>query len=344
LEEQEMSSKLIIVGENIHCTRIFKVGGLFVKNIDGRDVILYGKKGEKNELPVPSEFTGSEDWSNGKVKHAAVGIWQGLHGGSEEERRAGSDYIRYMAQKQEKAAATFLDVNVDEFGDEVDERIEAIKWTAEAIQDAVSIPLSIDSSNVAILEAGLAACDKSRGKPMVNSVSLEREDAIGVAAEAGAVVVAGAASKSGMPDSKEDRIVNIAQLMSLLRDAGFSEPDVHLDPLVFPISVNPKNGTNIIEAVRDLREEYGAQIHFAPGLSNISFGMPNRKLLNQVFVHLCREAGLDGAILDPLQVNDAILDAMDSESEPFGLARAVLLGEDDFGMEYITAHREGRLK
>ena len=99
----------------------------------------------------------------------------------------------------------------------------------------------------------------------------------------------------------------------------------------------------VMDAVEDLRNGLGDAIHFAPGLSNVSYGMPNRKLLNQVFTWLCVERGLDGGIVDPLQINETILEELDPDSETFALARGVLTGEDEFGMNYISAFRQGIL-
>ena len=339
-----MTKPFIAVGENIHCTRIYKVGGLFVKNIDGREVILYRDGDEKKQLPIPSLFTEVADWENGKVKHAAVGIWQGMNGADEDARNSGRAYISAMARRQEASDASFLDLNVDEFSTDVDERVAMIEWATEVIQDASNLPLSIDSSNMQILQAGLAKCDASHGKPMVNSVSLERLEAVEISKDGGAVVIAGAAGEDSMPNSTDDRLANVEKLMTRLLSAGFQEKEIYLDPLVFPISVDPKNGTNLMDAIEELRNTYGAQIHFAPGLSNISFGMPQRKLLNQVFSWLCRERGLDGGIVDPLQINSEILDNLDSSGETFGLARDVLVGSDEYGMNFISASREGKLK
>jgi 5-methyltetrahydrofolate--homocysteine methyltransferase len=98
-----------------------------------------------------------------------------------------------------------------------------------------------------------------------------------------------------------------------------------------------------IEAVSAVREHYGADIHIVAGLSNISFGMPHRNLLNRVFAHLAAQAGADGGIVDPLHINQSVLDRMDTNANAYELARAALMGEDDFGMNYITAFREGTL-
>ena len=335
--------KFIAVGENIHCTRIYKVGGEFVKETPGQGwAIVYKDGGQEKRLPVPKGFQDSGDWAAGKVKHAAVGIWQGLYGDSAGQK-AGVEYLAYMVRAQEAHGAHFLDLNVDEFSTEIDERRKVVQWTAKVLQKTSSVPLSIDSSNVDILEAGLAACDRSKGKPMVNSVSLERKEAVRAAAAAGAAVIAAAGGESAMPSNREERVANVDRLLALLTKEGMSLGDIYLDPLVFPVSVDPGNGRMILESIEELRKKHGAAIHFAPGLSNISYGMPNRKLINQVFTRLCVQRGLDGGIVDPLQINDGALARLDEGSEPFRLTRAFLLGEDQFGMNYITAVRAGKL-
>jgi cobalamin-dependent methionine synthase I len=333
----------IAVGENIHCTRIFKVGGKYAEaRTEGGGVIYYKRQGENRELPVPQVFLDSGDWEKGKVKHAAAAMWQGMYG-SGSEKESGIDYLKSMAEAQEKKDASFLDLNVDEFSTDVEERCKLIQWAAEVIQSASKLPLSIDSSNIKILKAGIDACDKSKGKPMVNSVSLERIEAISMAYEAGAVVIAGATGKDAMPQSTEDRMDNIRALMKVLKDNGFNDEDIYVDPLVFPISVDSKNGKKVLDSIAMSRKEFGNKIHFAPGLSNVSFGLPKRKNINQVFTYLCMENGLDGGIVDPKQINLSIMQSIDTESDSFILTKSLLLGEDEFGMNYIQAARAGRI-
>jgi len=334
--------RFIAVGENIHCTRIYKVGGKFVKASDDGYVIEYGSEGGTQRLPVPPVFTEGAEWEAGKVKHCAVAAWQGNHG-DEAGKKAGVAYIGHLATSQESAGATYLDINVDEFSTDVEERVKLMKWTVDVVQQAATVPVSVDSSNIDILRAGLEACDGSRGKPMINSVSLERTDAIDVAAEFGAVVIASAAGESDLPRTTDERLANLDALMPKLEAAGLDYPSIHVDPLVFPISTDGENGKRFLDTVTAVREKYGDEIHIVAGLSNVSFGMPNRKLINQVYSLLAVEAGADGGIVDPLQVNLDILKSMDTGSEGFKLARALLLGEDEFGMEFITACREGTI-
>ena len=336
-------SRFIVVGENIHCTRIFKVGGQYVReDEDGMYYISYRAGPETRRLPVPASFIESADWESGKVKHCAVAIRQGQCG-DEAGKAAGAGYLQALARRQEAQDAAFLDVNVDEYSTDVGERVAVMQWTVKTVQQAVSLPISVDSSNLDILDAGLAACDPANGVPMVNSVSLEREDAIQVAAKHGAVVVASAAGAADLPQTTEARLENLDALMEKLKSAGFDDDAIHIDPLVFPISVDGANGTSFLEAVSAIRQKYGAGVHIVAGLSNISFGMPARKLINQVFSWMAVEAGADGGIVDPAHINADILSGMDPESEPVRMARALLLGEDEFGMEWITASREGRI-
>jgi len=334
--------KLIVVGENIHCTRVYKVGGNFVKPHGNGQAIVYGGKAESRYLPIPSHFLETADWAAGKVKHCAAAVWQGLYGDAA-GKSAAVDYLRTLAARQEASDAAFLDVNVDEFSTDVAERCRAVKWVADVVQSGSKLPLSIDSSNETILRAGLEACDQKRSRPMVNSVSLERQAAIRIASDFKAVVIASAAGEKDLPQDTAQRLANISRLMPMLNAAGIKGGGIYVDPLVFPIATDSNNAKSFIEAVAAIRKTYGTEIHITGGLSNVSFGMPARKLINQVFAWLVVEAGGDSGILDPLQMNSKILAGVDTSSEPFRLAKALLTGEDLFGEEFILAHREGKL-
>ena len=337
-----MASKgsYIIVGENIHCTRIRMATGKFVTTLaDGRNALVFKSAKGSAQLPIPESFIAGDEWQNGKIKHVSVAIYQGMYG-SEADREAGKAYLAAMAREQEASGAWFLDVNVDEFSHDREEKIRAIEWTAALLQSVCGIPLSIDSSDPGILEAGLAACDSAKGKALVNSVSLERATMIPIAAKAGARVIAGATGESRMPETVEERVANIARLMAKLEDSGFSREDIFLDPLVMPVSVNTQNPSLVLESVRALRKTYGDTVHFAPGLSNVSFGLPKRNVINQVFAWLCHEEGCDGGIVDPMQINDQILATIDFGDRFYGLAKELLLGNDEYGMDFITATRE----
>jgi hypothetical protein len=330
----------IVIGENIHCTRVLKRDGKLVDA--AAHVIRYDDGGKKKTLPIPEILLKSADWENGKIKHCVAAIWQGLYGqGSAQE--AGRDYLRVMAAKQERAGASFLDVNVDEFSLDLPERIKAMQWTAVLVQGASRLPLSIDSSNSDIMRAGLEACEQARGRPMVNSISLERIGLLDAVAEYKPAVTASAAGEKGLPGATQERLDNLGRLIPQLTAKGIQMDWIHVDPLVYTISTEANNGKMFLDAVRAIRANYGSAIHIIGGLSNVSFGMPARKLINQVFAYLAVEAGGDGGIVDPLQINAEILRGLDTGTEPFRLARALLLGTDDFGMNFIAAHRAGKL-
>ena len=334
----------ITVGENIHCTRIVKSGGSRTESLSsGGEAVTFKYQGERRLLPVPPDWgEKSPPYNEGNIRHIALAVHHCLNGASEEDRALGETYIRWAAERQVKKNANFLDVNVDEYTNDTTERVEIMKWLSGFLAKNYETPLSIDSSNVETLTAGLEQC-RENPRPMVNSVSLEREDAVDVVLQYEADAIVSAAGKSGLPNTTESRIENFDGIMKLLEERGMSRPKMHLDPLVFPISVDPMNGKNFFESTTAVKERYEG-VNITGGLSNISFGMPNRKLLNMVFVWLFVQAGGNGGIIDPVQMPAADIGAMDPDSEAFVLARAVLEGTDMFGGEYIAAFRDGKLK
>ena len=129
---------------------------------------------------------------------------------------------------------------------------------------------------------------------------------------------------------------------NLLDQAGVPRAHMHLDPLVFPISTDPMHGKNFLETTRQAKQKFKG-VRLSGGFSNVSFGMPQRKLLNMVFTYLAVEAGASSGIIDPVTMSPQDIAAMDESSEGFRMAKAFLTGEDMYGMEFIAAHREGRL-
>ena len=339
-----MSTKgaYISVGENIHCTRVRMTNGKFVAIAqDGSAALLFQENGVRRQMPVPAVVIADDEWQNGRVRHVAVAAQHGLYG-TVEEKALGACYVAAIAREQEAAGAWFLDVNVDEFSMERVDKIKALRWACQVVQQASKVALSIDSSDPEILEAGLAVCDPAHGKPLVNSVSLERAELIPLIVKVGANVIAGASGVASMPESVAARLENIGRLMEILLSAGVKLGEIYLDPLVYPASVDVKNAAVVLEAIRALRAQYGPEIHFAPGLSNISYGYPKRTIINQVFARLCLDAGCDGGIVDPVHINDRLLASIDYQVESYRLARELLLGNDEYGMNYIQAFREER--
>jgi 5-methyltetrahydrofolate corrinoid/iron sulfur protein methyltransferase len=334
----------ITVGENIHCTRAVKSGGSRTEALPGSgEAVTFKYKGERCLLSVPENWSEiSPSYSEGKIRHIALAIYQAREGKTAEERESGTSYLAWAAERQIKKNANFLDVNVDEYTNDRVLRVDIMKWLAGFLSERYDTPLSIDSSNVETLIAGLDQCSKERA-PMVNSVSLEREDAVDTVIEYKAEAIVSAAGKTGLPTTVEERLANFTGIMEILGKMGMGQNKMHLDPLVFPISVDPMNGKSFFDATTSIKAKY-PDANITGGLSNISFGMPNRKLLNMVFTYMFVQAGGNGGIIDPVQMPPQDVQELNPDSEGFKLAEAVLNGTDMYGGDFIAAFREGKIK
>jgi 5-methyltetrahydrofolate--homocysteine methyltransferase len=337
-------SDFVVIGENIHCTRVVKAGGKTTVELPGGAMgVAFKHAGAERVLPIPEDWARvSPAYGDGKIKHMALAIHQATRGATADDRRAGQDYLSAAAQRQIDAGASFLDVNVDEYSHRPDEQIAAMQWLVTFLCERFDTPLSIDSSHVATVIAGLECCkDPDRGQ-MVNSVSLERPGLVEVIARYDTEAVVSAAGVSDLPSDVQGRITNFEMILSQLDAAGIERQRMHLDPLVLPISTDPMHGRNFLDATAEAVRRFEG-VRLGGGFSNVSFGMPQRKLLNMVFVRLCAEAGASSGIIDPVQMPLSEIAAMDASTESFKLAKAFLTGQDMYGVEFIAAHREGRL-
>jgi len=337
-------SDFAVIGENIHCTRVVKLGGKTTVDLPGGAMgVAFKHKGADRVLPIPADWAKvSPAFGDGKIKHMALAIHQATRGATNDDRRAGEDYLSAAAQRQIDAGASFLDVNVDEYSHKPEEQIAAMQWLVTFLCERFDAPLSVDSSNAATVVAGLECCKDPDRRQMVNSVSLERPGLVEVIAKYDTEAVVSAAGVNDLPSDVQGRITNFEMILSQLDAAGIERERMHLDPLVLPISTDPMHGRNFLDATAEAVRRFEG-VRLGGGFSNVSFGMPQRKLLNMVFVRLCAEAGASSGIIDPVQMPLSEIAAMDTSTESFKLARAFLTGEDMYGMEFIAAHREGRL-
>ena len=336
--------KFIIVGENIHATRVLRLNGKRIEenNKGEKGVIFSDSNGQKMLLEIPEHFYETQPFQQGNVKHLMVAIWKGIHGSSKEQQQAIS-YIKYQVDRQINAGSNFLDLNVDEVSYNLDEQIVSMKWLVNVVEKLSTIPPSIDSSNSQIIEAGLQEYSGKQGSPMINSVALERLETINLVKQFDTHVIITAASKDGMPDNDIERVENVTELMKKVDELSISYERVHVDPLVFPISVSPSYGPHFLDAVKTIRQKFGDEIHISGGLSNVSFGLPKRKLVNDVFIHLCLQNGIDSGIIDPVQTNIRNVFKIDTSTKGFKVTSEMLLGKDDFCMNYLDAYRAGDL-
>lgn len=237
-------------------------------------------------------------------------------------------YIQKIAKDQVEAGAHYVDVNC---GTQVFNEPEVMEWLVKTVQEAVDVPLCIDSPNPKALEVGLSLVKAK--KPLVNSITAEKErfeTILPLVQKYNAKVVALCMDDSGMPETAEDRITIVDKLVKDLTANGIAEDDIYLDPLVKPVSTGDKAGLEVLETVKYIRENY-PKVHAICGLSNVSYGLPNRKILNQAFMIQTMAMGMDSYILNPL----------DKKMMGFIYASAATLGKDPFCGNYLSAHRRG---
>jgi len=336
------AAPLIVIGENIHCTRVALRKGKRIADRDGAEAILYETaNGEERALPVTAEAKRTKDYEEGRVKHVQVAIETAMET-ADGDPAEGMRYIEALVRHQERAGAAFLDLNVDEMSPRLSVQTGAMAWLATTVQDLTDLPLSIDSSSVDVIRAGLEAIAPATARPMLNSASLERLEALDLARKHDCRVVVTAAGERGMPNGADERVENASRMVEAALASGFSVGDLYIDPLVFPISVDSAYGQHCFDAIRALRERFGGEVHITGGMSNVSFGLPARKLLNEMFVLLAVEAGADGGILDPVASPPEVILAIDRTNPSYALAEDVLMGRDEHCMAYIRAWRKAR--
>jgi 5-methyltetrahydrofolate--homocysteine methyltransferase len=267
--------------------------------------------------------------------------------GAEPDCSTALSYLRTLTNRQVKSGAHFLDVNVDEISNKLADQLEAMRWLVRMLAPRADVPLSIDSSNLEVIGAGVTEAAEAAGSrvgpPMLNSASLERIEALELAARLKGPVVVTAAGESGMPTNAEERVVNASRMVEASLAVGIPLDRIFVDPLVFPIAVDGEYGRHCLDAISELRRRFGTEIHITGGMSNVSFGLPNRRLLNDAFLALAIEAGADSGIVDPTVVSMQRALAMDRTSRPFQLALDVLTGADENCRAYMKAHRAGEL-
>jgi 5-methyltetrahydrofolate--homocysteine methyltransferase len=241
---------------------------------------------------------------------------------------AAGDFSTVIADvdAQVRAGARMLDVNA---GIPLADEPAILAETVKLVQSLTDVPLSIDSSIVAALEAGLAAYE---GKPLVNSVTGEEERleaVLPLVAKHGAAVVAITNDETGISEDPDVRFEVARRIVRRAADHGIPAADIVVDPLVMPIGAMGSAGRQVFALVRRLREELG--VNTTCGASNVSFGLPNRNGLNGAFLAMAIASGMTSAITSPLheEVRQAVM------------AADVLMGHDRDCVAWIGRYREG---
>jgi len=200
--------EFVVIGENIHATRVLlKKNERVATNEKGEEVIVFvDEDGATRHLCIPEYEKHSQSYQEGRIKHVRLAV-QIAMAGVEPDCSTALSYLSTLAQRQVRAGAHFLDVNVDEISTKLDDQLEAMRWLVRELAPLVDIPLSIDSSNLEIISAGVTEAAEAAGTrvgpPMLNSASLERIEALQLAAQLRGPVVVTAAGESGMPTDAE---------------------------------------------------------------------------------------------------------------------------------------------
>jgi len=229
--------------------------------------------------------------------------------------------IRSLARRQHETGAGVIDLNAEQ---SLERELEDLLWLIGIVEDELGrdVRLAIDTSDPDVMKAAISRCSAT---PMMNSISNESSKAplVAVAAECGCDVIGLAMGEAGMPKTADERVSEAAALVEKCEMDGIPRDKLYVDLICMSVASSPEQSRELLVAVRRVADELSAKPLVA--LSNISFGLPNRRLLNRTFVPMLIEAGLAGVILDPT----------DSAISEMICASNALLGIDEYCMNYI---------
>ncbi|MFO7736922.1 MAG: methyltetrahydrofolate cobalamin methyltransferase [Desulfatiglandaceae bacterium] len=244
--------------------------------------------------------------------------------------RKDREAIQKIAIDQQESGANLIDVNAGVF---VGKETEYLKWLVTTVQEASDVSCCIDSPDPKAIEGALSV---HKGTAMINSISLEKErydTLLPIVSGTDCKVVALCMSDTGMPRTAEERIVIAEELINALVKNNVDLDNIYVDPLVQPISTDGTFGVEFLNAIDVIMTQFKG-VHTICGLSNVSYGLPERKFLNRTFMVMAITKGLDGAIVDPL----------DKRMMAAIVAAEALAGKDDYCGSYLQAYRAKRFE
>ena len=238
--------------------------------------------------------------------------------------------IQQLVIRQQDSGADYIDVNT---GAGMQTERQDMKWLINTVQAVSTVPLCIDSPDPEVIAS---AWEMLKLPPMINSISLENrrfEPMLDILKGRKACqVIALCMDDSGMPESIVEICRRAGRLADALTSSGVNPDAIWIDPLVSPVSTQTGNGLTAMDAVGALKKSFPG-VKTVCGLSNISFGLPARRIINRMFLALMMSRGLDGAIFDPLDRDlMAVLETT-----------RMLLGNDDFCLDYMESFNAGRI-
>ena len=235
--------------------------------------------------------------------------------------------IHDLAKRQIAEGADMLDINV---GTASANPVEAMRWLVEAVQEVTDVPLAIDNPNYETMKAGLEAC---RGKKMINSTTgqLDKLDLfLPLAKEHNASIVALCIDENGVPVDVEGRVMVAMNILAKAMEYDLPTDELYIDPIILPVKADQRSPALVLESIRQFAMLSDPAPHIVVGLSNLSQGAVDRKLINRTFLTMAVGAGLDAAIVDPLDTE--LMDAM--------ITSELLMNRAIYSDSFLAAYRQ----
>lgn len=239
------------------------------------------------------------------------------------------NFIKEIALLQADAGADYLDVNA---GTDPSREPVDMLWLIDLVQSVTDVPICIDSSSSDTIKKAINSVNKI---PMINSINGDEKKLNSLLPliknkNCRVIALAMDESKSGMPKTIDERMKALGKIFSATRAEGISDDSVFVDPLIMAIATDKEAGNFAVDCIHIIKRTY-PEAHITGGLSNISFGLPNRSLINRTFLTLAIHAGMDSAVVNPADAS--LIESL--------RATELLLGKDMFCRKYTTSARNG---
>ena len=241
-----------------------------------------------------------------------------------------ADYIQNEAKAQAEAGADYIEINAGTF---VGQEAERLRWLISVVQEVNDLPLCIDSSDPQVIRSVVPLL---KTQCMINSITLEPtrlEGILPLAIDYKARVIGLCQSEDLLAETTEKKVELASKLVEKVLKAGMSLDDLYIDPLVYPLATDHLSALAVLDAIQKIMDGFPG-VHTICAISNLSHGLPKRTLVNRAFLVAAVARGLDSAIMDPT----------DKGLYKISKTALMVVGKDDFCMEYITAFREGKLE
>lgn len=240
-------------------------------------------------------------------------------------------YLQEVAKQQDEAGADYIDLNVATGSGKQEKEIEDMQWAVTLIREVTAKPLTIDTTSLEVLQAGLAAHGPGA---MINSISAETGRLfpfLKLAREYECTAIALPVRDAGIPRDTETRLKISQEILEAAEKEGVPRERLYFDPLTLPLGVEDNSGAETLRTLKEMKGQLGLLTTL--GLSNISYGLPLRALVNRTYLTLAISAGLDSALINPL--DKGVMSSMH--------AALLGLGKDPYCSAYLRAFRKGSL-